>query len=251
MTVIARGSPKLKDLVIKFFIISSLLEEPLIDWPPTKKMKEPSNSCNSLLHDLTNLSLRYEESGPILPLLRYVDQPAHHSILSTVGERCPALENLLVRGFRCRKQDLLGLILGEVADVLFPLDNEGWSEDTVLESLWVPQEFMRPLCFTLQEFEVFCICMDSTKCPHRLFPLSAYAFVLRHLRNLNSVQFLGYRCFPTILSPKLLEVLKKEKIESQQAEFEEACLAAAATYVGLERNLSGPLSYLSGKSTLT
>jgi len=249
MTVIARRSPKLKELVIKYFNISSLSEEPLIDWKPTKKMKGPSNSCISLLHDLTNLSLIYKESGSIFPPLRFADDPSSQSILSTVGERCPSLEKLLVSGFRYRKQDLIGLILGEVVNVLFPLENKGWSKDSVLGSLRIPLEFMRPLCFTLQELRVFCNCHDLTECTHRSYSPAAYAFILRHLVNLHSVMFLRFRCFPTSIFLKLLAVLKKERVEFQQAKFEEACLAATATYVGLERNLTGPLSYVSGKST--
>jgi len=250
MTVIARRSPKLKDLVIKFFNISSLSEEPLNDWPPTKKMKKTSDNRISLLHDLTNLSLRYEESGPIGPPLRFADDPTRQSILSTVGER-PSLEKLWVSGFRYLKQDLLGLILGDVADVLFPLDDEGWSEDSVLGSLWIPQEFMKPLCFTLKKLTIVCLCNDLTDCTHRSFSQAVYAFVFRHLRKLFCNQYFGSRCFPDIISPQLFEFLKKEKNEFQQAKFEEACLAAVSTHVGLDRNVIGPLSYVSGKRTFT
>jgi len=209
-------------------------------------MKEPSNSSISLLHDLTSLSL-------ICKLTRRAfiegstDEPSPESILSIVGERCPALEKLFVKGFRCRKQDILGLILGDVANVLFSLDNEGWSEDTILGSLLIPQEFMRPLCFTLQQLELFCSCTaDPKKCTHIPFSISTYAFVLRHLRNLHYIKYLRFGSFLTRPYPRLLEVLKNERVECQQAEFEEACLGLAATYVGLQRNLTGPLSYFSG-----
>jgi len=253
LTIIAHRSPNLKDLVIKFNKVGLPLETAFTDGSSsTKKIKlEPySNSNNSLLPSLSSLSLFYTEPGSSHVPLLYADESTNQSILSIVGKRCPALSKLLVSNFRFRKQDALGLILGDFADVLFSSDNQKWIENSVLQSLWVPKEFQSPLCSSLGKLELYCLCAnaDWRDCIcYNSFSKTAYAFTLRHLRNLKSVSFhKSTREFQKdCIGPYILETLKKDKVESQQNELEEICLEAASR---LEMKLTGSrLSYASGK----
>ena len=252
LAIIAHRSPKLKELVIKFNKVGLRLEAAFTDGPPTKKMKlEPdSNSSHSLLPSLSSISLLYTEPGSSGVPLLYADETGNQSILSIVGKSCPALSKLLVSNFRFRKQDALGLILGDFADVLFSPDNQKWIENSVLQSLWVPKEFQSPLCSSLAKLELYCLCPDASwkDCIcYNSFSKTAYAFTLRHLRNLKSVSFhKSTREFQKdCIGPYILETLKKDKVESQQNELEEICLEAASR---LEMKLTGSrLSYASGK----
>jgi len=242
---------------MKFYKVSDLLDETSTDEPNSKKRKvEPyccsktSDSSNSHhLHDLTSLSLLYEELyEEHAPLLLTEDSP-RQSILSTVGELCPALVNVTVHGFCLRKSDILGLIVGDFADVLFTSENEGWSKDSTLENLWIPKEVQKPLCSSLQVLEIFCSNFSSCFC-YDSFPRSAYVSALRHLRNLKSAilyEFMEESPRLSVNNPTLFQLLTKERVESQQREFEESCLAAAA-FIGSEIKSTLPLSYFSGES---
>jgi len=129
--------------------------------------------------------------------------------------------------------------------VLFTSENKKWVEDSVLETLWIPREFQSLLCSSLETLEIYCFCHDANW--RDSFSNTAYAFTLRHLRNLKSVSFHeSSRQFQLdCIGPYILETLKKEKVESQQKEFEEICLAAAARS---EMKLIGShLSYASRK----
>ena len=252
LSIIAHRSPKLEDLKIVFYDIKELKTS--LPEPTTKKRKlEPFDSNSSLrLQHLTSLSLVYtaDSGGSIGAPLLHLDYSGRESILSFVGQLCPSLAKLLVRGFCFRKQDMFGLILGDMADVLFPLHNKGWGEDAVLENLWIPKEVLNPLCSSLQKLEFFCCNFPSCIC-YDSFPQSAYACAFRHLRNLKSVTFNEYISedeeSPRLsMNPELLQLLKKERVECQQQEFEAYCQTAAA-YTGSEMNSTVPLTYVSGE----
>jgi len=154
------------------------------------------------------------------------------------------------------KKHLFGLIFhGELSDILFPIDDEGWSHDPVLAGLQVPSELLNPLCQTLQELNVetgrasfFQPGVDGQ--PNRLSfkrPLlsaSTYGFALRQLSKLKKIKLV----VPLNEIFKILYAAIEVDNQEQQIEFERDCQNAAITSGVLEENsiISSPIPF-SGK----
>ena len=137
-------------------------------------------------------------------------------------------------GFPISKRDILALLIsGDVADVLFPYNNDGrWSRDSVLESLRLPFQYLNPLCFTLEELSLKynTIWKDST-----------LAFALCHLPKLRKLETKQHG-LDTVEAIKIIyrveETLKqkvtsnwmrnpfKTRKKSRQIELEEVCRKA-------------------------
>ena len=111
------------------------------------------------------------------------------SILSIVGEYCPILASLTVKGFYIRDRDMLALITGASVCILFPVNDDRWTRLSSIESLLlVPTELMTPLCFTLQSLRftdqrMLCFCQPNISD-------STAAFALKHLPELRRLQSL-------------------------------------------------------------
>ena len=245
MAIIAKECPKLKDLELKF------------DTTPYYKLvnKIPSvfGPQDRQLECLTTLNLvcgHYDTKSSS------VDQ-ACQSILRVIGKCCPSLIKLSVSlGFPLTKKHLFGLIIrGEVSDILFPIDDEGWSHDLVLAGLQVPYELLNPLCQTLQELNVetghACFIQPDVDGKRnwlvleRVFPsASTYAFALRQLPKLKKIKL----DVPLNEIFKILYAAKEVDNQQQQTEFERDCQNAAISSGALEENsiISSPIPF-SGK----
>jgi len=183
LSVIAHRSPKLKRLDIRFCTIFN----PQYEQPALKNHLEQPNSN---LKSLTSLSIyhHYHTDVPGVSI-GDEDQP-YEPILGIIAKRCPVLTNLSGRGLRlCIKRDLLELLLGDyVTDKLTPFDNTLWSYDEVLKSVRVPQEFLTPLCSTLQKIELLCLCSTSFCFCHLSLHQSVLSFALAHLLEVQHIQ---------------------------------------------------------------
>jgi len=155
MSIIAQRCPNLKRLEILFHGDFRKLIDDVYGSDSSATFHQHQN-----LDCLTHLTLR---SCDVDITVAQCDSVVGKSstILSLIGEFCPALTKLDVSlGFCLKKEHLAGLILQRgrlMSDILFPTttnDAGRWSRDSVLEGLQVPVEFLNPLCRTLQEFAV-------------------------------------------------------------------------------------------------
>lgn len=155
-----------------------------------------------------------------------------------MGKFCPSLTNLSVSlSFCLTKKHLLGLILlGEVSDILFPIDNEGWSKDSVLAGLQVPSEIINPLCLTLQELNVvtgsdcFIRLGEDGQCNSIMFrksslSASTFAFFLRQLPKLKKIKLDAHVPLTEVF--QILYAAKVIENHEQRIAFERNCRNAA------------------------
>lgn len=157
----------------------------------------------------------------------------HQSTMRIIGERCPALTKLMVSfGFCLKKKDLLELILlGGVADILFPIDDEGWSQDSALEGIQVPSELLNTLCFTLERLTLGCSRSNQpVECEcYPFISAATYAFILRHLPKLQAAHF---KAPIEQIFKELHKTKKMDHNRQKQAKFERVC-KDAITRIGL------------------
>lgn len=146
------------------------------------------------------------------------------SILSIVGEYCPILTSLNVEGFYIRNEDMLALIIGASANILFPINDDQWTNDAVIKSLLVPTELMTPLSFTLRHLELTSLCCHLRCYCNPIISAPTTAFALRHFPVLSTAYIEGN--FPTIITAIQLLYSNRgddgRKTEIQK-EFEEYC----------------------------
>jgi len=129
--------------------------------------------------------------------------------------------------------DVVALILNaEMADILFPKDENRLSKNSVFSGLRIPIEFLNPLCSTLQELILDRWRWRDCDC---VSPVTTFAFALRHLPKLENAELE----VPTIKVVKLLYQLGYVN----QKPFEKAW-RKAASIVGLDA--SSP-TFCSGK----
>lgn len=92
--------------------------------------------------------------------LCWYDRPQHQdvedtsqSLLSIVGKQCPVLAKLKVDGIFLEKLDIVALILNaDMAAILFPkTEHYRWTNNSDLQGLRIPSQFLNPLCGTLRE----------------------------------------------------------------------------------------------------
>jgi len=166
------------------------------------------------------------------------------SYYSIIGKYCPALSNLKVNGYCMKKKDVLGLIVGDLANILFSYDGEEfnesgrWLKDPLLVDLRVPAEFLSPICFSLEHLDL----QTNRPCEHAFTNRHsewAFAFALRHLPKLESISILNYRdretfAFHTVDHVQSIKLLYNGNYSSKpgneilfklrdQPEFVEAC----------------------------
>ena len=129
--------------------------------------KSSTVSHHPQLNNLLDLHLLTEN-----PVPNFILEP----VLSIIGSTCPELTSLYLNAFaNIGKKLVLNLLIKrDFIDALFPEENEGWCKDSLLENLRIPTEFLNPLCFTLQQFDVL------RKNAHSDYG-SEYVFALRHL----------------------------------------------------------------------
>lgn len=243
MSIIAHRSPKLEVLEIK-------LHDSLPRTAFQHIAEIPAQPFH--LNCLTDLFLQYDyfyekRSAP------YRMDEFHQSILSIVGEFCPVLPVLYVKGFCIKKKDILGLIVKpELAEVLFASTEERWSNDSALSSLRVPSELLNPLCSTLTQLILKHSCNDSyTKSSfpdedcdcHPSVSGSTLAFALRHLPKLLTMDTF----IPTSEVVKIL-YHAKEIQQQHQKELEELFQDAASR---IDRKLETPLQNVSSGNFLS
>jgi len=198
------------------------------------------------LCSLKSLSLNYGTdfaASRQFPLAdHFIMDDTPKSYFSIIGKYCPALTTLSVNGYCMRKKDVLGLISGDLADILFPSEDQGWSEDSVLIGLRVPSEFLNRLCFTLEKWDLRYY-STSRHAPPSSYSDSPFAFALRHLPRLRSLDirhvdergvFVKDR---TIRSITLLQREDKMRIQPYQADFEKDCHEASLSHNDFPRNL--------------
>jgi len=129
--------------------------------------------------------------------------------------------------------DVVALILNaEMADILFPKDENRFSKNSVFSGLRIPIEFLNPLCSTLQELILDRWRWRDCDC---VSPVTTFAFALRHLPKLENAELE----VPTI---KVVKLLYQVGFVDQKS-FEKAWRKAAST-IGLDA--SSP-TFCSGK----
>lgn len=141
------------------------------------------------------------------------------SLLGIVAEFCPILTKLLVLGFNIRKQDMLELITGSFANILFPAHNDQWTNDSVLNTLKVPVKYLSPLCFKLVDLFLTPSWVYCNYCKPA-FGDSTVAFALRHLPALKN------ESFPVLTTSKAIRLLYSANSDDndvrQKTEFQKA-----------------------------
>jgi len=223
--IIARRAPKLEKL--KIHVVNTSGTTSLV----TADSLEPIFSNGSQLFSLKELVIRNDDSHQ--PGLTLMDA-SHRSVLSVVGEYCPALTELGVKRFTLAKKDLVGLILGTLVDIVLPTGEEKWSEDPVLRNLRISHEFATPLCSTLLSLSLE-DCLVSF-----IDGSSTLAFILRHLQKLTG-------SFKMLQKTSVLKAIKilhdNDRVdEDMQQEFEAVC-REAAFHVSFKRiSTSAPIS---------
>jgi len=181
-SIIAHRCPKLKSLSITFYSFTKL--------PPNYISSRLDDfNLSQVDHRLNCLEMLDLHNGPhcSYPYCHYTDPlVVKGSILSIVAEYCSALTSLTVSNFYLRNNDMLALITGASAKILFPNHGDQWTQtnDSVIKSLRVPTELMTPLCFTLRRLHLirrgnFYLCD-----PH--ISGCAAAFALKHLLELRT-----------------------------------------------------------------
>ena len=169
---------------------------------------------------------------------------SNRSVFSLVGKFFPALIELKVDGFCPKNEDYIGLVLGELADILLPSADKKWIQDLDLENLRVAPDFTSSLCSTLQVLR-----LESRLFHHAPYCLSMIGeatcvFVLRHLLELILVKFEGYtvdqhECF--VFAIKFLrdhrDIVDGNK---EQKEFDKVCSEAASRIIRFQKNAVTP-----------
>ncbi len=223
--IIARRAPKLEKL--KIYIVNTSGTTSLV----TADSLEPIFSNGSRLLSLKKLVICNDDSRqPGLTLMN----GSHRSVLSVIGEYCPALDELVVERFTLAKKDLVGLILGTLVDIVLPTGEEKWSEDPVLRNLRISHEFATPLCSTLLSLSLS-NCLVSF-----IDGSSTLAFLLRHLQKLEG-------SFKMLHNASVLKAIKilhdNDRVdEDMQQEFGAVC-REAASHISFERiSTSAPIS---------
>lgn len=195
------------------------------------------------LSSLKSLSLNYGtdlKASRQFPLIDHqILDSSPKSYFSIIGKCCPALQTLSVNGYCMKKKDVLGLLVGDLADILFPSEDQGWSEDSVLIGLRVPPEFLSKLCFTLRNWDLK-FYGKSGPAPHSSYSDYPVAFALRHLPRLH---FIGINDVEdgdvsgrSTMPITLLQREDKMKIQPYQADFEKHCNEATLGVVDFQRN---------------
>lgn len=194
----------------------------------TEKLKSVIKSLSSLVH-LKHLSL-----FGLKPKERYC-------ALSLIGKSCPSLTYLFINAASMDKNDILALILGELANILLLSEEKSaWYEDVALHDLVVPSELRTPVCSTLREFLIGgrYVHNEDNCCISKA--VAAFA-----LRNLPLLQKISVR-IPTSLAVQLLydTVTDESKISNT---FVKAC--QEAVQLDEDISISQPLlrSSLPGK----
>jgi len=141
--------------------------------------------------------------------------------------------HLSVSGFGLEKKDVLGLVIGELIDDIFPnpLNEPSWCQDAALNRLIVPAKFRAPICHSLQDLklsdggdtsEMRQLKWGLSDCYYG-FSASVTAFLLRHFPLLIN---LGDR-LPTSLAIKILQDAPIDTKDAViQSDFEKACCKA-------------------------
>ncbi len=154
-------------------------------------------------------------------------------VLRFIGQSCPSLSHLSVSGFGLEKKDVLGLVIGELIDDIFPnpLNEPSWCQDAALNRLIVPAKFRAPICHSLQDLklsdggdtsEMRQLKWGLSDCYYG-FSASVTAFLLRHFPLLIN---LGDR-LPTSLAIKILQDAPIDTKDAViQSDFEKACCKA-------------------------
>lgn len=168
---------------------------------------------------------------------------SNRSVFSLIAKFCPALIELKIDGFCPKKEDYLGLMLGELADIVLSTRDKKWIEDLDLKNLKVAPKFLSTLCSTLQML----ILKKSGNCRSYLYtppcrsitggPTSV--FVLRNLPALILVKFRGHSSYDTHQHAGFVDAIKflhnhhdiVEK-EMHQKEFDQVCEEAASCIPG-------------------
>jgi len=124
----------------------------------------------------------------------------------------------------------------DLARALFPQEDEGWAEDSVLCKLRMPTMYLNPLCFTIHGFTMEKL--NPLDVPHYG---SVHAFLFRHLPKLRSW---GCNVMTPISLIKALHRAEEQPLHAdQQAAFEEDCRASAAA---LNLDVTSSSTLLSG-----
>ncbi len=228
-----------------------------------KESRQISDADTLLFHHLTGIHLGLSEWSsswqtrfPQVPIPSLgAFGTSRQSVLSIIGKRCPILAELRIRTIDCfTKQDIIRLLLGDMADALFCYNNDyglSWDAvDSILEVLRVPSDFLSPLCFTLEKFFLECDqkhgysnnncgCFDGVS--H-----SAFAFAFRYLPMLQQFNDSTRTRKAQVL--KILHKTQSVDLGIQQLKFEEVCKKFATSIDGFQRNLvpsipSGKLVY--------
>jgi len=208
--VITHRSPKLEALDITF--------HPVSDAANNMPALLLGSIAHSNLSSLSCMTLKFKGDVSIWDCDHY-DTSLNHSksIFSIIGKYCPKLSILKVCGFHLEKRDFLGLVVvGDLAEVIFPADNDGWSHDAVLPALSVPPEFLNPLCSTLKILDYHECCKEPVKD-------SVRAFALRHLPKLVTLK----PEFDEAASLVKVVYMAEKKLNETRQDFVEACRAAA------------------------
>jgi len=188
-----------------------------------KSMKETTTveKTNQLITSLSSLECLTSLSLHHLPEL-------HRSVLKFVGSSCPLLTHLSITGFRIMPLDILLIMLGDLAETLFPQygEKKPWTEDDALRLLQVPPQLLTPLCFTLKHLQLEDVDWD-TNATYSCW--SIVTFALRHLPSLEKMDGMstsfGVQSF--ISWNTLAEAMRSEGIngEQQQNRLDQILLA--------------------------
>jgi len=149
-----------------------------------KSMKgtTPIEKTNQMISSLSSLEYLTRLSLDQLPEL-------HRSMLKFVGSSCPLLTHLSITGFRIMPHDVLLILLGDLAETLFPQygEKKPWTEDDALRLLQVPPQLLTPLCFNLQNLRLDDVDWDTNVCSS----CAIVTFCLRHLPSLEKMDGLS------------------------------------------------------------
>lgn len=156
ISTIAERSSELQKLKIDF---SSMMQSTQLE-----KLNPLISDLSSLKH-LTSLNLHQLHDS-------------HRSILKLIGHACPLLIHLSISGLGdyVDHTDILCLILGRNADILFRKLIESPIDGDQLEFLLAPPEFLTPFCFTLRHLDL-----------PEFGIMSSATFALRHLPKLEKM----------------------------------------------------------------
>ncbi len=221
LSVISDRCPHLEKLAIHFKHIG------------TDKSKAMSPITKPVVLPLTPL--------PCLTSLSLLDgrkalhnKPDYGFIFSIVGKCFPLLSTFRFKEFHLRKLDVIKLIVKEeLVDIIFTRpsqDDEGWSADSVLASLRIPTEYLNPICFTLETMytdpAMCCLCTTSGRCLSEDWSIAPFAFALRHLTRLHTVD-LEHAGDNDWTAETIKIIYKAPTDHTTQRDFEKDCREAA------------------------